>query len=298
MMPLLLALPGNEALVTRLSPALGAEIATLELRRFPDEETYLRILSPVTGRTAVIVCTLDRPDAKFVPLAFAATTLRELGAKQVGLVAPYLAYMRQDRRFQPGEALTSVAFARLISGLSDWLVTIDPHLHRLSSLSSVYNIPTQSLHAAPIIAEWIKRSIALPLLVGPDSESAQWVSEVAALAEAPVIVLEKRRRSDTNVEVSVPDVARWIAHTPVLVDDIISTARTMIATVGHLQRAGMKPAICIGVHAVFAPGAHQALLAAGCSRIVTTNSIIHATNEVDVTQMLALAVCKMTELKR
>ena len=94
---------------------MAAEIGAIELRAFPDGETYLRFMSDLSGRTLVIVCTLDRPDEKFLPLLFAAATARELGATKVGLVAPYLAYMRQDRRFKPGEAVTSREVARLVS---------------------------------------------------------------------------------------------------------------------------------------------------------------------------------------
>lgn len=288
--PLLVALPGNEALTSRLATSLGAQIATAEFRHFPDEESYVRIDTPVEGRSAALVGALDRPDMKFLPLAFAAATLHELGAARVGLVAPYLAYLRQDRRFRPGEAVTSTLFAKLLSGIVDWLVTIDPHLHRISALASVYAIPARSLHAAPLLAGWISENVAMPLLVGPDAESAQWVADVAALARAPWIVLEKKRRGDRDVEVALPDVSRWSDRTPVLVDDIVSTARTMIETLGHLGRAGMNPAICAGMHAVFAPGAYEALRAAGPARIVTTNSIVHETNAIDVSDLLAEGV--------
>jgi len=290
MPPLLVALPGNEALTARLAKTLGAEIAVAEFRHFPDEESYVRIDTPVAGCSAALVGALDRPDTKFLPLAFTAATLRELGAARVGLIAPYLAYLRQDRRFRPGEAVTSTLFAKLLSGIVDWLVTIDPHLHRIPTLASVYAIPARSLHAAPLLAGWIRENVNAPLLVGPDAESAQWVTEVAALAQAPWIVLEKKRRSDRDVEVAVPDVSRWSDRTPVLVDDIVSTARTMIETLGHLGGAGMKPAICAGVHAVFAPGAYEALRAAGPARIVTTNSIVHETNAIDVSDLLAEGV--------
>jgi ribose-phosphate pyrophosphokinase len=295
MAPLLIALPGNEALTARLAAALGADIAAAEFRHFPDEESYVRIDTPVAGRSIALFCTLDRPDTKVLPLFFAAATLRELGAVRVGLVAPYLAYMRQDRRFKPGEAVTSSIFAKLLSGIVDWLVTIDPHLHRISALSSIYRIPARSLHAAPLLAGWIKEHVASPLLVGPDAESAQWVGEVAVLAEAPHIVLEKQRHGDRDVKISVPHVERWVGRTPVLVDDIVSTARTMIETLGHLKRAGMQPAVCIGVHAVFAPGAYDALRAAGPQRIVTTNAIPHETNAIDVTDMLAEAATGMVD---
>ena len=289
MRPILVALPGNEVLAASLAPKLGAETGGAELRHFPDGETYVRLDGDMAGRPVVLVSTLERPDSKFLPLAFTAATARELGASRVGLIAPYLAYMRQDRRFHPGEAVTSRIFANALSGIVDWLVTVDPHLHRISALSQIYGIPAKSVHASPLVARWIKDAVASPVLIGPDEESAQWVSAVADEAGAPFVILQKQRRGDADVEISVPDVERWRDHTPVLVDDIISTGRTMIETLGHLRRAGMKPVVCVGVHAVFAAGAFDALRAAGPARIVTTNTIAHETNAIDVSSALGEA---------
>ena len=129
--PLFFALPGNEAMTCSLADRLGAEQGDVELRAFPDGETYLRFAADVAGRSIAITCTLDRPNDKMLPLIFAAATARELGAAQIGLVAPYLAYMRQDRRFKPGEAVTSKQTAQLLSNAFDWLVTVDPHLTSL-----------------------------------------------------------------------------------------------------------------------------------------------------------------------
>lgn len=293
MKPLLFAFPGNEALAQRLAQQLAAELGRLTLRRFPDGETYLRIESEVSalaGRTVILLATLDRPDDKLLPLLFLAGTARELGAASVGLVAPYLAYMRQDTRFLPGEAVSSVYFARCLSGALDWLVTVDPHLHRRSCLDEIYSIPSYVAHAAPAIAGWIRQFVAAPLLVGPDAESAQWVAAVASAAGAPHVVLQKIRRGDHEVEVSVPEVARWQACTPVLVDDIISTGHTMLETLAHLRRAGLAAPVCIGVHAVFAGDAYQKLLAAGAARVLTCNSIFHASNAIELSALLAAGV--------
>jgi ribose-phosphate pyrophosphokinase len=139
MKALLLAYPGNEALAEPLRHELGAQAIAFEMRRFPDGETYLRIDSDVAGQAVAVLCTLHDPDAHAVALVFLSDTLRELGARQVGLIAPYLAYMRQDRRFQSGEALTSSSFARPLSTQFDWLVTVDPHLHRRRSLDEIYS---------------------------------------------------------------------------------------------------------------------------------------------------------------
>ena len=293
--PLVVALPGNERLATSLAKGLDGEVANAEFRRFPDGESYARLDTPVEGRSVVFVCTLDRPDEKGLSLLFAAATARELGASQVGLVAPYMCYLRQDKRFKPGEAVTSALFARMLSSAFDWLATIDPHLHRVRTLDEIYTTRTQTLHAAPLIARWIARNVSRPLLIGPDTESEQWVAEIARSSGAPYVVLKKVRYGDRKVDITIPDLQRWSDRTPVLVDDIISSAQTMAKTLSHLQRLGTKPAVCIGVHAVFAPGAYETLQTASPAQIVTTNTIAHPTNAIDVSALLANAVRNLVE---
>lgn len=282
MKTILFPLPGNEELAKALAVKLKAEMGEATIRRFPDGESYVRILSDVKGKKVVLVCSLHQPDEKLLPLYFLSNVAKDLGAKCTCLVAPYLAYMRQDKIFHKGEGVTSRYFARLVSGFADSLVTVDPHLHRISSLGEVYSIPTEVVHAADAISNWIKKHIENPVLVGPDSESEQWVSEVAKNAGAPFLVLEKTRHGDRDVEVSVPQVEAFKNHTPVLVDDIISTARTMIETVGHLKKADMKAPVCIGVHAVFSGNAFWDLLHSGVEKVVTCNTIPHASNAIDL----------------
>ncbi len=162
MTPLLFALPGNEQMASLLVPLLRAEAGKATMRRFPDGETYWRYDTPVAGRDVALLCTLDRPDDKLPALLFAAAAARDLQARRVGLIAPYLAYMRQDHRFQPGEAISSATFARIVSGEVDWLITVDPHLHRRASLDEIYSVPTRALHAAPLIAQWISDNVDKP----------------------------------------------------------------------------------------------------------------------------------------
>ncbi|HKJ72714.1 MAG TPA: ribose-phosphate pyrophosphokinase [Alphaproteobacteria bacterium] len=286
-------MPGNEALGKNLAHDTGSQLGEVDVRRFPDGESYVRLLTPVHDRPVALVDTLAQPDSKILPLLFAAAAAKDLGATRVGLVAPYLAYMRQDRRFNPGEAVSSTHFGRLLSGWLDWLVTVDPHLHRHASLDEVYTIPNQVVQAAPLISEWIRKNVENPVLVGPDEESKQWVSRVAERAGAPYTVLHKIRHGDRDVEVSAPDVGRWRDHTPVLVDDIISTARTMIETIKGLQKLDLAAPVCVGVHAVFAGSAYEDLVAAGAARIVTCNTIPHASNLIDLTEPIVEAAVSL-----
>ena len=285
-----LALPGSDALGRRLSELSGIPQGVVESRPFPDGETYLRIDGECAKKSVVLVCTLDRPNDKLLPLVFLADAARELGASRVGLVAPYLAYMRQDRRFHPGEAVTSRTFAALLSRHVDWLATIDPHLHRYHSLTDIYRVPGRVVHAAPALAAWIAAHVDRPVVVGPDEESWQWAKDVADRAGAPVVVMRKTRRSDRTVDVSAPDLEAYLTHTPVVVDDIVSSAQTMVETVKHLVAARLRAPVCVAVHALFPETAEQALRDAGAAQIVTTTSVPHATNRIDIIPLLIPAV--------
>ena len=115
MKPLVVAMPGNEPLADALAAEAGMDRIPATVRRFPDGESYVRADPLVQGRRVSIACTLDRPDDKLVPLLLLAAAVREAGALSVGLVAPYLAYMRQDQRFHPGETISARHVAAWIS---------------------------------------------------------------------------------------------------------------------------------------------------------------------------------------
>jgi ribose-phosphate pyrophosphokinase len=290
-MTIVVALPGSELIAQSIRDELGATLGKLETRRFPDGETYLRLLFDPAGHDLTLVCSLHQPDSKFLPLVFAAATGRRHGARRVGLVAPYAPYMRQDMEFKPGEAVTSATFAALISNSFDWLVTADPHLHRYRSLQDIYTIPTRVAHAAEPIGEWIVGNVDQPLIIGPDSESEQWVAEVARVARAPYRVLEKERRGDTVVNVTVPRLGLGDAstRTPVLVDDIVSSAQTMIEAARQLKALSLPTAVCVAVHALLSEEAYKEL-ASIVSAVVSTDTVSHSSNAIRMGPALARAV--------
>ena len=288
-MRLILPLPGNEVFAERIAKAGGFELGKLETRHFPDGESYVRLVSDIAGRPVDLVCSLARPDPGFLSLIFAADAARDLGAAEVTLVAPYLAYMRQDRRFTPGEAVTSRAFSRLISSSFDRLVTVDPHLHRYSALAALYDIPARTLHAAPLLADWIAAEVPHPLIIGPDEESEQWVQAVAAAVGAPHVVLRKIRHGDREVEIAFPDLTPWQDRRPVLLDDIASSGRTLIEAAHQLQRKGLQPPVSVVVHGIFA-GEAFAELSLLSERVVSTDSVPHASNTITLAPLIAAAL--------
>ncbi len=294
----LLVAVSSPHLTDALATALHAEQAQLTVRQFPDGETYVRFESSVKGRDVVILADLSHPDDKLISLLWTASTARDLGAARIGLVAPYLPYMRQDARFQPGEGVTSQYFSALVSSHFDWLVTVDPHLHRVHSLDDLYAIPTLVARAAPVLARWISEHVRAPVLIGPDAESEQWVGAVAGVMGAPCLVLAKTRLGDREVRISIPDIDKWRGRTPVLIDDVISTGGTMIETTRALLQAGMEGPVCVAVHGIFVENAQQALLDAGCRRVVTCNTVPHPTNDMDIVALLAEGIREVMSVRR
>ena len=283
----LLPFPLQRRLAESMAGPLSAHVSRLDWHHFPDNESLIKIDDALGNADVAIVASLHHPDEMALALRFTAATAREFGARSVGLIAPYLAYMRQDRRFHPGEVVSAPLFASFLEQSFDWLVTVDPHLHRNSALSSLYRIPARRVASAPLVANWIRDNIPRAMVIGPDSESGQWVAEIAQHAGVPFQVLRKIRHGDRDVEVSLPDIDGARGRTPVVVDDIVSSGGTLIETLGHLKQLGLPAAVCVAIHAVFALDSYQQLLAAGADRVVSTDSITHATNAISIAPLLA-----------
>ncbi|MEZ5967930.1 MAG: ribose-phosphate diphosphokinase [Hyphomonas sp.] len=288
--PLLCLLPGAEHLGDALVRELGANIGEMEFHRFPDAETYIRFLSDPAHRHVALVACLNDPDAKLIPLLFAARAAHDLGAHSVGLIAPYMPYLRQDRAFHPGESVSARHIGAILSGSFSWVATVDPHLHRLSSLTDVFSIPNAVAHATGPIAQWIGSHVEAPMLFGPDAESEQWVRAIADACGAPYAVFHKERLGDESVHIDVPVAIDFGGHTPVIVDDVVSSGGTVLALVSALLKRGSPPPACCVVHGLFSDAVLDRLKAAGAGLVVTTNSVRGPAGAIDITPPLADAV--------
>lgn len=277
-MTLVVSLEGGGTLQAagRLAARLDAAVERLETRRFPDGESLVR--APAHAPTTILYGSLNDPDAKLIRLILAAAALRDLGAGRVVLVAPYLCYMRQDKAFREGEAVSQQVIGRLLAEHLDRIVTVDPHLHRVASLSEALpGIEATALTAAPVLGEALMADGAEPpLLAGPDSESRRWVEAIARPRGLDWVVAEKTRKGDRDVRIDLPDAAAAKDRRVVIVDDVVSSGSTMAALAGILKQAGAARIEAIATHDLARPKARAALHAAGIERIQTTDSVPRA----------------------
>ena len=285
----LLYLDDERGFAHRLATAARVDAWPIRRHRFPDGELKLT-LPPRLPRAVAILRSLHDPNEKLIELWLAARTARTLGATRVTLVAPYLAYMRQDCAFAPGEAVSQRHIGALLAAVYDRVITVDPHLHRVSSLADVLpNTKTVVLSAAPAIGRYLRSRTGGALLLGPDAESDQWVRTAADAAGLPWAVCRKVRRGDRRVAVTVPDVPLRDRRV-ILVDDMISTGRTLVEAARALRKAGTSRVDVAATHALFSQEACRALQAAGVRRIWTTDSVRHPTNAIRLGGLLADAL--------
>ncbi len=272
-----------------LARELGADFALVALHRFPDGESQLTL--PAGLPDEVCICrSLDHPNDKLIELLLAARTARQQGVKTLTLIAPYLCYMRQDIAFHPGEAVSQQIIGPFLAELFDRVVTVDPHLHRINKLSQALpNIEAISLQSAALMGAFLAANTTRPLLVGPDGESAQWVRAIAEPAGLDYAIATKERLGDRKVEIKLP-AHNYRQHEVILVDDMISTGRTLINVTRQLKAEGAETIQCLVTHALFADEVTQALHTAGIQHIWSCDSIAHPSNAIALAPLLATAL--------
>jgi ribose-phosphate pyrophosphokinase len=273
----------------RLAKAAGLVPHQVEHHRFPDGEIQLT-LPPHLPPRVVLLRSLNEPNDKLTELLLAAPTARQLGAQHLSLVAPYLAYMRQDKAFAPGQAVSQRIVGHWLATLFDAVITVDPHLHRVATLSEA--VPARqaiTLSAAPLLGNWIAKHRPGAFLLGPDSESAQWVTQAATAHGLAHAVCSKERLGDRAVRITLP-AYDLRGQAVVLLDDVASSGHTL-ATAAALALAAGATSVDVAVtHALLAGDALQRIHQAGVGEFWSTDSVGHPSNVVALASLLAQAL--------
>lgn len=289
----LLYLADEAAPARRLAEAAGLPAQAVERHRFPDAELKLTLPFGETGavpETLVVYRSLDRPNDKLVELLLLARHARRQGVERLVLVAPYLAYMRQDIAFHPGEVVSQGIVGGFLAELFDAVITVDPHLHRIERLDQA--VPLEhaiALSGAPRLAELVAERRPGALLLGPDEEARQWVAQAAAVTGGDFGVCRKERRGDRDVTIHLPALP-VAGRAVVLMDDVASSGHTVARAAEALLAAGAASVDVALTHALFAGDALAVIRAAGVGEVWSTDCIPHDSNAIAMAPALAEAL--------
>ncbi|MBS7247505.1 MAG: ribose-phosphate diphosphokinase [Candidatus Jordarchaeales archaeon] len=280
----------SQVLALKVAKMLRAPFIDCEYKKFPDGEKYVRIDGEVEGYEVAVIHSMHHtPDECLVEYFLLVDTLKDLGAKKVTGVIPYFPYARQDERFNQGEALSLKTVASLIEKAgTDKVITIDMHLHRIESINKIFKIPAENITAIPLIAQYIKENFKIdkPLIIGPDEEAEQWAKTMAAILDADYDILEKKRISSTEVEVT-PRQLQPQNRNVIIIDDIISTGGTLAKTIQLLKSKGAKTIIAACTHPILVDNALKKIYKAGAETVIATDTVPSPVSQVTVAPLIA-----------
>ncbi len=275
------------------------ELGDIEVRKFPDGETYIRLVSNVADKDVVYVNSIAKDvNDLLIETLFTLETLKELGAKKVYAVIPYFPYARQDERFNPGEVVSFNVVARMLERAGiDEVWTIDLHLHRVGDISKLFKIPARNLTAVKELCAYMKEIYRLekPFIIGPDEEAEQWARVASEYFDSEYDVLEKQRLSAEEVVVKPKHIRDFKGRDVLIIDDIISTGGTIVEAVKVIKNMNAGDIYVAVTHALLVKNALTKILKAGVKDVVSTDTVLSPTSRVTVAPLIARELSKIGE---
>jgi ribose-phosphate pyrophosphokinase len=273
--------------------ALAEALHPVDVRAFPDGESLVTVQR--SAPVAIVYRPLHQPNGKLIEVMLAASALRDGGVRSVLLVAPYLAYMRQDIAFAPGQAVSQRVMGAVLAPWFDGFVAVAPHLHRTHQLSDVF--PGRTAVAVQPIEPMAHLLAAEPdahrVILAPDVEAQPLVQALAERVGARYGSAMKRRHGDRDVELVLSGAAGVEGKNVVIVDDMVSTGRTLVAAAQAALQHGATSVEALVAHAFFDAEAEQAMADGGIRRIRSCDGVPHRTNAMSLAGDLAEAVDRL-----
>jgi ribose-phosphate pyrophosphokinase len=274
-------------LAKKIASKLKQPYSQLEVTHFPDSEIKLKFNKNLKGKTIVLVQSFYKNiNDCVIETLFAAETAKDLGAKKIILIAPYFPYLRQDKRFTPGECISLRTIAKNIDEDFDQILIIDPHLHREKTLKHIFKIKSKKLTANPLIENYIKKNIKNPVIIGPDWESYKWAQKIAEKIGCDFAIMEKKRYSARKVTVKLNKNINIKSKNLIFIDDMISTGNTLLRAIKAMRKLGAKKVTCFAVHGILVENALEKLKKAGAT-VITTNTIPNKAAKIDVSKLIS-----------
>jgi len=279
--------PASHDLAEKISKRMDCDFFDIEYKLFPDGESKITLLSKIHNQPLILVQSAYPPvDRHLFQLLLLSHRLSEEGA-EVHAVVPYLPYARQDQEFLKGEIVSMKVIARLLRSVGvRRFITVD--IHSIAGLSN-FSIPSYSVSAVPLIAEYIQNNFTLvdPIAASPDLGGSSRVEAFSKILGIDNFVLDKSRDRVTG-EIEVKSIDLNVSgRDVVIIDDIISTGGSIQKACIQFKKSGAKRVIAACTHPVLVGDALKKIYEAGVDEVIGTNTIPQSISKVDVSSSIA-----------
>lgn len=284
----------NPELAEEVATLLDVELGRVERGRFADGEIYVRFIDSVRGADCFVIQSHSNPiNEHIMEQLIMIDALKRASAKRITAVVPFYGYARQDKKGRPREPITARMMGDLFMAVgADRIASVDLHTGQVQGF---IDAPFDSLTALPLFEDYLSRRLEGPItMVSPDSGGVKRATRFAHHLDAEVAFVYKRRRTDVRNEV----VAQWVVGDVegrhcVIVDDIIDTAGTVVASAELVMERGALSVMVVATHGVLSGPAVKRISTAPINELVITNTLPIAKEALALGNVTVLSVAPL-----
>jgi ribose-phosphate pyrophosphokinase len=201
-------------------------------------------------------------------------SFKRASAARITAVLPYYGYARQDRKDIGRVPITAKLVANLIvKAGADRVIALDLHA---AQIQGFFDIPVDHLQAAPVINDYV-RSLRIPknefVVLSPDEGNVKRVLRYEKKLGGAIAIVDKRRISGSETKQVALIGSPVEGKTCVILDDMISTAGSVVGAAEIAKRHGAKAVYACVTHGVLCGPAVDRLREAPLARVVLTDTI-------------------------
>ena len=262
----------NPPLSDRIAKALGLDLGQVEIRQFPEGEIFVKFVQNIRGCDVFVVQpTCAPPNENLMELLIMLDAARRASAQRITAVLPFYGYARQDRKDQPRVPISAKLVANLlVTAGAERVLTMDLHAQQIQGF---FDIPVDHLYASPVFVKYLRTVVSSDVVVvSPDVGSVKMAQAYSDALGGGFAVVAKRRLDARTVASShlVGDVE---GRDCVLVDDLTTTAGTLIEAAKKLKASGCRRVFAAVTHCCMTPEGHSRLDESCVDELVTTDSV-------------------------
>ncbi len=276
-------------LAQQVAKELGTTLAQLELSRFPDGETAVQVKESVRGQDTFVMQTIALdPNNYLVELLIIIDALKRASAGSITAVVPYFGYCRQDRKDKPREPITAKLVADMMANAgATHVLTVDLHSGQIEGF---FDIPVDHVHAIPILANAFKECVSNEfVVVAPDIGSVKLTHAYASCLNADFAIVDKHRRSATDVEV-VSIIGNVNGKDVLLADDMCSTGGTLVSAAKACREKGAKRIFAVVTHGLFVGDAIEKIEQSPIEALIMSNTIPYTDRLIGFSKMKLVSI--------
>ncbi len=272
----------NRPLAERIAAYVGIELGAVDINRFPDGETFVKIRDNIRGCDVFIVQSICmQPNEMLMELLIMIDAMRRASAKRITAVLPYYGYARQDRKDQPRVPITAKLVANLlVAAGANRILTVDLHAQQIQGF---FDIPVDHLYASPAISKYLRElNLPDPVVVSPDAGGVKAAYAYSKMLGTGIAIVAKQR---TGLDVEAFSVVGEVKGKDVImVDDMATTCGTLCAAAKLLVEHGARSVRAAVTHATITEQGAVRLRNSPVEELVVTDTVpIRNTGDLPVT---------------